>query len=161
MILFPQDDLKSWCGAYPPEAVQGQFTRLADLWRAGADRFRAAMEDVSPNKRSQAEADLAIVDTCYRHFRSTAIQVEFYRLRGQLDGSDRRATLQRMHDLAAADMVLAREQYRTARRNSLIAYEASNHYYYTPLDLAEKVLNCVQVMEEIGLVLGTAGDHKI
>src|SRR5215475_14960956 len=28
------------------------------------------------------------------------------------------------------------------RYESLIPYEAPNHYYYTPLDLVEKMLNC-------------------
>jgi hypothetical protein len=31
------------------------------------------------------------------------------------------------------------------------AYEASNHYYYTPLDLVEKTLNCRYVMRELDL----------
>ena len=42
---------------------------------------------------------------------------------------------------------MAKRQYAIARRDSTIAYEASNHYYYRPLDLVEKVLNCRQVME--------------
>jgi phosphoribosyl-ATP pyrophosphohydrolase len=36
-----------------------------------------------------------------------------------------------------------------ARDESRIAYEASNHYYYTPADLLEKMLNCQQVIEEL------------
>jgi hypothetical protein len=39
-------------------------------------------------------------------------------------------------------MELSRKQYFVARNESLIGYEASNHYYYTPLDLVEKMLNC-------------------
>jgi hypothetical protein len=39
-------------------------------------------------------------------------------------------------------MELSKQQYFIARNESLIAYEASNHYYYTPLDLVEKMLNC-------------------
>jgi len=34
-------------------------------------------------------------------------------------------------------------------RSSVIAYEASNHYYYTPLDLVEKVLNCRHVIRNL------------
>jgi hypothetical protein len=44
---------------------------------------------------------------------------------------------------------LARKQYEVARSQSTIGYEASNHYYYTPLDLAEKVLNCQQVIAQL------------
>jgi hypothetical protein len=29
----------------------------------------------------------------------------------------------------------------------VIGYEASNHYYYRPTDLAEKILNCQYVLD--------------
>jgi len=29
----------------------------------------------------------------------------------------------------------------------VIAYEASNHYYYRPADLAEKILNCQWLLD--------------
>ena len=47
-----------------------------------------------------------------------------------------------MIDLVRDEMALSKQQYFVARAESLIAYEASNHYYYTPLDLVEKMLNC-------------------
>ena len=56
-------------------------------------------------------------------------------------------------------------QYFTTRDESLIAYEASNHYYYTPVDLLEKILNCEQVIAElrtgapIGEYSGAPRDH--
>jgi hypothetical protein len=30
-----------------------------------------------------------------------------------------------------------------------IGYEATNHYYYTRMDLAEKILNCLQVKQTL------------
>jgi hypothetical protein len=44
-------------------------------------------------------------------------------------------------------MELARRLYPCARRHSVIAYEASNHYYYRPTDLIEKILNCRFVLD--------------
>ena len=41
-------------------------------------------------------------------------------------------TLQRMRALAKAEIELARRLYPLAKRHSVIAYEASNHYYYRP-----------------------------
>jgi hypothetical protein len=72
-----------------------------------------------------------------------ANQVQFYMLRGR-GGAENR-----MREIAQAELELARAQYRWARRNSTIAYEASNHYYYRPLDLVEKVLNCRWVLGEL------------
>ena len=135
MILFPQDNLADWCGAYPPAAVHQQFSRLAARWKEGLEILR----------RATAGEDLAIAETCWRHFRSVANQVRFYMLRENSDS----AAVAEMRTILRDEIELARRQFLTARRHSVIAYEASNHYYYTPLDLAEKVLNCHQILEEL------------
>ena len=88
--------------------------------------------------------DLAIARTCYHHFQSVANQVEFYRLR-EAGAADRA----RMRALVENEILLARAQFPVAREWSVIGYEASNHYYYTPLDLVEKVLNCRKILEEL------------
>jgi hypothetical protein len=137
MILFPHDAMKAWCGAYPPEVVQAQFTLLAGKWKAGLDRLERVPGKSTPAKRGHATTDLAVALTCYHHFQSVANQVEFYRLRDSTNPGRGR-----MKELALAERELARRQYSVARSLSTIAYEASNHYYYRPLDLAEKVLNC-------------------
>jgi len=51
-----------------------------------------------------------------------------------------------MRTIAEQEIELARQQFLLARRNSTIGFEASNHYYFTPLDLVEKVLNCRDIM---------------
>jgi hypothetical protein len=37
--------------------------------------------------------------------------------------------------------------YGFARRHSVIAYEASNNYYYRPVDLLEKIVNCQHLLD--------------
>ena len=54
-----------------------------------------------------------------------------------------------MADIAEAEIELAQRQYMIARHDSTIGYEASNHYYYRPLDLLEKVLNCREVIDRL------------
>jgi hypothetical protein len=56
-----------------------------------------------------------------------------------------------MKKIAEWEIELAKRQYFLARQDSTIAYEASNHYYYRPLDLVEKVINCrhaISLLEE-------------
>ncbi|MBL8219658.1 MAG: hypothetical protein JNL62_10530 [Bryobacterales bacterium] len=134
MILFPHDQMKAWCGKYPPEVVQTQFYKMAAMWKAGLERMQSVVRKASA--RRVAQHDLAIAETCWHHFQSVAHQVEFYRLR---DGSP---DLTRMKELVRAEMDLARRQYAVARAFSTVGYEATNHYYYRPLDLAEKVVQC-------------------
>jgi len=140
MILFPQDDYKSWAGQYPPEVVLREFRRMARRWESALGDFRKAMQIAG------ADEDLAIAETCWIHFQSTANQIEFYLLR---DGEPPAKAKARMRELAQEELELARRLYPLARRHSVIAYEASNHYYYTPLDLVEKTLHCRYLLQQL------------
>jgi hypothetical protein len=147
MILFPHDGYKQWCGPYPPEVVQQQFTRMAERWNDGLAMFRRGLGKILPTRRAAAALDLAVAETCYNHFQSTANLVEFYILRSKVDGPERSAAMERMRFIAEDEIQLAKRQFVLARRQSTIAYEASNHYYYTPLDLVEKILNCRDLID--------------
>ena len=84
------------------------------------------------------------METCFIHFRSTANQIAFYIARDAVRTPE---TLARMRELVKEEMELARRMYPIAKRHSVIAYEASNHYYYRPTDLAEKILNCQYLLD--------------
>ena len=99
------------------EVVQREFSRMADLWEQALPRFREAMRAVPISRRRQADGDLAIAETCYLHFRSTANQVAFYILR---DGPRTPEALQRMRAIAKAEIELARRLYPLARLQSLL-----------------------------------------
>jgi hypothetical protein len=66
----------------------------------------------------------------------------------------RLALADRMLKIAREEMDLAKRQYAIAREDSTIAFEASNHYYYRPLDLVEKVLNCDYVINALNTGVG-------
>lgn len=135
MILLPQDDYKAWSGRYPPATVQHEFAGMAEAWKTALDVLRKAVPENSE--------DFAIAETCYIHFRSVANQIEFYILR------DSKGDRARMRQIAVDEEALARRMYTLARRHSVLAYEASNHYYYRPLDLAEKILNCRWIQQQL------------
>ncbi len=135
MILFPQDDYRGWCRQYPPEVVRDEFARMAAAWEPGLATLREAAAAAPA-----AGEELAVAETCWIHFRSTANQLAFYLLR------DAGGPAGRMRALIEDETALARRQFSIARRHSAIAYEASNHYYYRPLDLAEKILNCRRLL---------------
>lgn len=144
MILFPQDAYKVWSGAYPPAVVRDQFAKMADGWEAVLPRFREAVAKVPATRKRVAEEDLAIAEACLIHFRSVANQVAFCILR---DGEKTPEARERMRELARQEQELARRLYPLAQRHSVIAYEATNHYYYRPLDLVEKMLNCQYLLD--------------
>jgi len=52
-----------------------------------------------------------------------------------------------MTNIVKEELGLARRLYEIARQDSRVGYEATNHYWYVPLDVAEKVINCRYVMD--------------
>jgi len=148
MILFPYDDVQHWVGPYPPEVARSQFTKMAGLWKKGLESFGKVLELVPANRLREARRDLGIAETCYLHFQSVANQIQFWLLRKELNRpeGDKRSIAAQMEMIAREEIELAKRQYRIARADSRIAFEATNHYYYRPLDLAEKVLNCEEVI---------------
>ena len=158
MILFPYDAYKSWKGAYPAATVQELMAKLAKRWGQGV----AVLEKINARSK-EAVLELAIARTCHTHFESTANQVEFYLLRDEAPGATaarEKEIRSRLLAIAARENELARLQYLVTRDQSLIGYEASNHYYYTPVDLLEKLLNCEQVIGELrsGAPIGVKGE---
>ena len=47
-----------------------------------------------------------------------------------------------MRGSVQAELALARRLFTLAQEDSRIGFEASNQYYYLPVDLVEKVINC-------------------
>jgi hypothetical protein len=141
MILFPHDAYAAWRGAYPAATVRDLMAALARRWADGV----SILEKIADPRRRECALELAIARTCLAHFESVANQLEFYLLRDAVGPRDTR----RMVEIVKREREIALQQFDVARSESLIGYEASNHYYYTPLDLMEKVLNCDQVLREL------------
>jgi len=140
--------VRHWLGPYPPEIAQSQFAKMAELWKKGLVSFGKVLDLVPANRLKEARRDLGIAETCYLHFQSVANQIQFWMLRNEFNGrgENKRAIVVKMEAIAREEIELAKRQYRIARADSRIAFEATNHYYYRPLDLAEKVLNCEEVI---------------
>ena len=152
MMLFPYDDYTKWVGRYPVRTVQKQFEKMAQLWKPGLDHFRQALPLVEEHKKKVAQSDFGIAETCYLHFQSVANQISFYLLRydwKQVEPPMRPMIAARMAKLVQAEAEIAKRQFPIARQDSTIGYEASNHYYYRPLDLMEKILNCHQIIDDL------------
>lgn len=143
MILFPQDNYKSWSGAYPPTVARDQYAKVADGWERALPLFRELVALTPPARRDLAAFDLAIAETCAIHLRSVANQFAFYILR---DAEPNDANRAQMRELVVAERELAKRLHGLALRHSALGYEASNHYYYRPADLAEKILNCEHIL---------------
>jgi hypothetical protein len=152
MVGFPYDDLDAWRAIYPAQVLAGQFEKVAAGWREGLSLFQAAAAkaNASPYQESLRE-DLGLAEAAGLHFQSVANQIRFIMARnallsGSLKDAERQTQIDAIGRIAADEMQTARRLFTLVCRDSRIGFEASNHYYYLPLDLVEKVVNCEYVL---------------
>ena len=145
MVGFAYDDLDKWRAVYPPEV----FVALLD---SVADGFDRTMTELSGNvnleeyKNTNLAREIDIARTVSIHMKSVSNQSRFILLRDKLNTAETHASavdmLNELELIAADEIKLAKELYKIQLHDSRIGFEASNQYYYIPVDLVEKVLNC-------------------
>lgn len=156
MVGFPYDDLARWRGPYPADVFAEQFGRVAAGWKAGLPELQQAAAVAPAERAEDARAELAFAEAAQLHFQSVENQTRFVIARNALlakdkplSGKDRAKCIEQMRRIARDEIAVARRLFTLTRQDSRIGYEASNHYYYVPVDLAEKVINCRYVIEHL------------
>ncbi len=148
MVGFPYDDLDGWRAVYPADVLAAQFDKIAARWSDGLAALRKALAaaDTSAHEANLRD-DLGIAEAAYLHFRSVGNQIRFVMARsallsGESTDTEREAHIDAIKIIAADEIENAKRLFILTREDSRIGFEASNHYYYLPLDLVEKVINC-------------------
>ncbi|MCC6441886.1 MAG: hypothetical protein IT210_00360 [Armatimonadetes bacterium] len=150
MVNIPYDDLDAWRAAYPVETFIAQFEMVADGFDAGLADLKAAVEAdrnrLSPAQKEAIAGELNVAEAAAIHFRSTANMSRFVAARRGLESAgtadEARHLVREIENALNGEIDLARRLYAIQMRDSRIGFEASNHYFYVPVDLAEKVVNC-------------------
>lgn len=136
MVGIPYDDAKNWRGPYPSEIWTDLMQKVADGFEQGCKDWKAAITTIKdPGKRAFAEKELGLFRTAALHFASAADQMRFVDARNAGDN-------EKMRSIAARELRRAKEELALARADSRIGYESSNHYFFIPQDLREKILTC-------------------
>jgi hypothetical protein len=152
MVCFPYDDLPSWCSVYPSGVFTSQFAKVADGFDAGVATLQQATDAaVAPQERHALSREKNVAEAAAIHYRSTANQARFIAARDRLaeaaTAADAAAPLAEIEKLLNDELKLAQRLYAIQVADSRIGYEATNHYFYVPLDLAEKALNCRDLLD--------------
>ncbi len=154
MVGFPYDDLDRWRGVYPPKIFIGQFKKMAVAFEAEIEKLKRAAERSALSKEQgrALSSELNVAEVCAIHFRSVANQARFVEIRRAAASAKRTAGESRsLEEILHSEIELARRLHAIQSRDSRIGFEASNQYYYVPIDLAEKVLNCRELLKRFGL----------
>ena len=149
MVGFPYDGVDQWRGDYPAEVFADQFAKVAEGWQSGIPYLKAAVEKAPLDRRTEVQAELRYAQAAAIHFQSVANQTRFILARDALAQSpntlspeQRQCLLAEMNRCLQSEIEMARQLFTLAQEDSKIGFEASNHYFYLPLDLVEKVINC-------------------
>jgi len=150
MVGFPYDHLDGWRGPYPPEVFIAQLEKVAN-------GFDAALKNLILQITSDKEAtpelsqEISMAIAAAIHWRSVACQARFVLARGKLakasSAAEAQAHLAEIETVLKTELKLARHLYTLQSHDSRLGFEASNQYYYVPLDLVEKVLNCRDLLD--------------
>ncbi|MGZ8901353.1 MAG: hypothetical protein ACXW3Z_14785 [Limisphaerales bacterium] len=149
MVGFPYDDLTAWRQVYPPKVFIEQFRKIADEFDAAI----AALKEQTSSNKTNADfqkvlaQEISVATAASIHFRSTANQARFVELRDQLQKAPEESHVRdELIQVLKSEIDLARQLYRIQSRDSRIGFEATNHYFYIPQDLLEKIVNCEHLL---------------
>ena len=154
MVGFPYDDLDGWRAVYPPEVFIGQFEKVATGFEQAhanlTTAYHSARSKLTAEQRTTALQELNVGQAAAIHFRSVANQARFVmerrRLKAAKSATEVQSACGELERLLRAEIELARGLHAVQSCDSRIGFEASNQYYYVPVDLAEKVVNCYDLL---------------
>jgi hypothetical protein len=160
MVGFPYDGLDAWRSSYPADVYVSQCEKVARGFATGIELLRQAQTKADTDAFSRTIAgELRLAEAARIHFMSAANQARFILNRDALSkprpptptSTPQIAEVVQLTTAQRAvieeEIRLAARMYDLARADARIGYEASNHYYYLPLDLIEKVINCQYLLD--------------
>jgi hypothetical protein len=139
MVGIPYDDLDAWRAIYPADVFIAQLEKVASGFESAIAKLRAVVPAPSP---ALAE-ELTYAEAAAIHFASVANQSRYVLARRANNATDLRHSIE-------VETVLATRLHALQSRDTHLGFEASNQYFYTPLDLVEKVINCRWLDAKLG-----------
>ena len=138
---------------FPPKVFIGQFLKIAEGFETAIAELHQTFVTLPPGPEQNAlAAELRVARAAAVHFRSTANQARFVLTRDALATAKSAAEAGPLKTILEktlrTEIDLAKQLFDIQTHDSRIGFEASNHYFYVPLDLAEKVLNCRYLLED-------------
>ena len=139
MVCFAYDDFEKWCQKYPYDVFVSQTEKMLSGWKHGIEILKEA-------KGARADIDdlIRYAEVAYIHLHADLIHTKYaYMKRDVVKYKNELIALAKESAEDAKDLALL------AKADATIGYEASNHYFYTPHLLREKLLNVEKFITQI------------
>ena len=148
MVGLPYDALPAWRGAYPADLYVAQMRMAAKGFTESAASLKLLLEKADGDHRAELQREINIMEACGLDYASCANQARFIVLRDQIaKGTDKTTALQEIELILKDEIHLAAQLHSIQIRDSRLGFEATNHYFYVPMDLVEKVINCRDLLD--------------
>lgn len=147
-FAYPFDALDAWRSIYPADVFISQMEKVANGFDNALSLLKQKIEGLSlDGAATQALAqETGVAEACAIHFRSVVNQGRFVAARNQLaqapTAAQARPLLRALEQALSSEMELAVRLQAIQSRDSRIGFEAACQYFYVAADLAEKVINC-------------------
>ena len=154
MVGLPYDDLGLWRGCYPEDVFISQMSKVRDGFAAGCELWGEVVSKCQGRCREQAVRELGTYRAAQLTFGSVVNQSRFVQARNarsQANGAEaKRRHLETMRECLESEIAAVRALLPLVRQDSRIGYECSNHYFFIPQDLREKIVNCRALLAQFG-----------
>lgn len=153
MVGIAYDDITSWRSVYPVEIFISQLQKVVDGFNEALARLKKETANLKLSKpvRKALNEEMGVAETLAVHYSSVANQSRFVTLRDTLaaekDKNKAANLLSQLEVILKKEIVLAKRMAQLQGNDSRLGFEASNHYFYVCNDLAEKVINCRDLLD--------------
>lgn len=145
MVGIPYDALDNWRSVFPAEVFIGQMERVAEGFEQGCELLERAIHKASGEQRKRLTIDLGRARAVAIHCASSANQARFVDARNRMGAAkslqERNVCLATMRQAVQQEREVTERLLPIVRNDATIGYESSNHYFYIPQDLVEKLIN--------------------
>ncbi|RAJ91111.1 hypothetical protein LX87_05328 [Larkinella arboricola] len=153
MVGLAYDDVDSWRANYPVETFISQMQKVADTFQDALARLRQETDGLNlpaPVRKALTD-ETGVAETLAIHYSSVANQTSFVvardKLGGEKDKRKRAELVALLEGILRREITLAKRMAQLQGDDSRLGFEASNHYFYVCNDLAEKVINCRDLLD--------------
>ncbi|WP_229215066.1 hypothetical protein [Dyadobacter bucti] len=153
MVGLAYDDVKSWRANYPVDIFISQLQKVAGGFSEALARLRqeTARMQLTPQMRQALADECGVAETVSIHYSTVANQAMFVTVRDQLAlEKDKKLKMElagQLEKILLQEIELAKRMALLQGGDARLGFEASNHYFYVCNDLAEKVLNCRDLLD--------------
>ena len=135
MVCFSFDDYETWSAPYGLRKYIELYEKLCEKWERGLK----LLEKESGNAAYEEYETMARAS--YVHFYSALLHAKFVELKTDVAGN-----AEWIKDILKKEYENVTELLKLVAKDAKIGFEMTNHYYYTPLTLIEKLLNVNEML---------------